>query len=382
MAFLTGLLLLDAPASALNNGQADENKVGQVKKIRTPDGDLPYVSSQSFRFWLRTTRGLNEAAELPSSPVFKENDNLAYTDANPIEFWDDDVFGYMRAPSGPEGREWATPMSTKKSKAKKKGDDKASGEPEAGGEGKEDKPVLTRVSPFRAGTFVAVSPVSIVSDFGSMTRHEEGNPVLHRHQFYRAQLAGLFSLDLTCVGTFFSAKKVGFRNLDDNRIELAKQRGLAELTVRGQQAYRLPDAERMRRAAYVVEALAELQGGAKQALHYTDVLPAFVIAAVTKSGNHPFHRMFVDGAGHRPTFSPEVLKHACTTFKDDLLSSIHVGWAPGFLDGERGRFDDAVVEIGKETGGASGLRPVDHPRSVLKTLVQELMNRENTAWYN
>ena len=59
MAFLTGLLLVDAPASALNNaGQKRGSQVDnaiEVKQIRTREGIFPYVSAQAFRFWLRET---------------------------------------------------------------------------------------------------------------------------------------------------------------------------------------------------------------------------------------------------------------------------------------------------------------------------------------
>ena len=61
MAFVTGLLLIEAPASALNNlgnipGARTDNTVG-VKMIRTPQGAYPYVSAQAFRYWLRATLG-------------------------------------------------------------------------------------------------------------------------------------------------------------------------------------------------------------------------------------------------------------------------------------------------------------------------------------
>ena len=100
MAFATGLMLIDAPASALNNlgripGARTDNTVG-VKMIRTKQGAYPYVSAQSFRYWLRTTLRLNSIGR--PAPIYRE-EKVAYTDANPIEYWDDDLFGYMRAPS-------------------------------------------------------------------------------------------------------------------------------------------------------------------------------------------------------------------------------------------------------------------------------------------
>ena len=60
MAFITGLFLIDAPASALNNSNrevenAQEDNSQATKYIKTRQGNYPYVSAQSFRFWLRNT---------------------------------------------------------------------------------------------------------------------------------------------------------------------------------------------------------------------------------------------------------------------------------------------------------------------------------------
>ena len=104
MSFISGLIILDAPASALNNAGADtgaktDNTVA-VKKIRTPDGIFPYVSAQAFRYWLRTTLD-TPGSEWIAAPIFREG-KIAYTDSNPIKNWDDDLFGYMRAPSKKE----------------------------------------------------------------------------------------------------------------------------------------------------------------------------------------------------------------------------------------------------------------------------------------
>ncbi|MGE5058659.1 MAG: type I-B CRISPR-associated protein Cas7/Cst2/DevR, partial [Betaproteobacteria bacterium] len=106
MAFLTGLLLIDAPASALNNaGTAEEARTENavaVKFIRSRRGAFPYVSAQAFRYWLRSTLEQTPDLEWKAAPIFREA-KIAYTDANPIEYWDDDLFGYMRAPSKKAG---------------------------------------------------------------------------------------------------------------------------------------------------------------------------------------------------------------------------------------------------------------------------------------
>ncbi|MGH2538768.1 MAG: DevR family CRISPR-associated autoregulator, partial [Candidatus Promineifilaceae bacterium] len=236
MAFVTGLLLIDAPASALNNlgnipGARTDNTVG-VKMISTKEGAYPYVSAQAFRYWLRAT--LEGNGEWKSAPIFRE-EKVAYTDANPIKYWDDDLLGYMRAPS-------------KKSSAVEKR--------EADPSRAEETPTtdtVTRVSPFRVSTLVALAPVSITEDFGVMARHE-GDPVPHEHQFYRATLRGLFSLDLRAAGTFSYRQRTGYLNLDNTRKEQAQGAGLEH--DEKNKAYRLSPADRLKRISALLDGLA------------------------------------------------------------------------------------------------------------------------------
>ena len=161
MSFVTGLFLIDAPASALNNmgipeGERYENRV-EVKVIRAGDGFYPYVSAQAFRYWLRTTLE-NGFPDWKAAPTFKpEGVSIAYTDANPILWWDDDLFGYMRAPKRPPRKGKTEPATSNVD------------EPST-------KDTLTRVSPFRVSTLVSISSVKLTGDFGTMSRHE-GVPV-------------------------------------------------------------------------------------------------------------------------------------------------------------------------------------------------------------
>src|SRR5262245_15254249 len=183
MSHVTGLIVLDAPASALNNAGRDEearteNAVA-VKFIRTPEGRYPYVSAQSVRYWLRTA--LARVDGWTASPVFREA-KVAYADAEPTGYAEDDLFGYMRAAS----------KSTDEKRAAKRREIEAASTPVDADVGE-----VTRISPFRVGTLVAVSPVRIVQDWGVMAR-AEGDPVPHEHQFYRAHLKAPIGIDLTC----------------------------------------------------------------------------------------------------------------------------------------------------------------------------------------
>jgi CRISPR-associated protein Cst2 len=353
MAFVTGLIVLDAPASALNNAgddpMASTDNVVAVKKIKTPQGIFPYVSAQAFRYWLRTTLE-NHESEWVAAPVFREG-KIAYTDANPIKNWDDDLFGYMRAPSKKAGAlkdENITPL--------------------------EENRDITRVSPFRVGTFVAIAPSPVIRDFGTMAR-QDGAPVPHEHEFYRAHLQGLVSLDLTCAGTFFDNEKVGYKNLDSFRREEAEKEAGKSITVRGQKAFRLPLEKRQERVSTLLRALGNLNGGAKQAIHYTDLTPAIVMFAVTKSGNHPFYRVLQASKTHQTEFSPEVFEELISTYEKDILSPIYIGWAKGFLNQERVKMEEAVNQF-------SNIKfNIGHPKQVIELLANDAADSKNAGWY-
>lgn len=355
MAFVTGLLLIDAPASALNNlggipGEREDNTVG-VKVISAKDGLYPYVSAQAFRYWLRST--LERRGGWQAAPIYRE-EKVAYTDANPLRFYDDDLFGYMRAPS-----------QTAAAKAKREADPSRAGETKT-------TDTVTRAAPFRVSTLVSLGPVSVTSDFGTMSRHE-GFPVPHEHQFYRTTLRGLFSLDLHACGTFSYRNKTGFRNLDSTREALAKDTpGIIEL--KEEKAYRLPLAERITRVRTLFEGLAHLEGGAKQTLHYTDVSPALLIAAVTRGGNHIFgHVVGVDERG-LPQIKAKALEEALTVFADDLLSPVYIGWVQGYLDKARAPFEAWASEYMARTKLSIQIR---HPREALLALANAFEQPEN-----
>ena len=360
MAFATGLMLIDAPASALNNlgsipGARTDNTVG-VKMIRTKQGAYPYVSAQSFRYWLRTTLEGGEFNWTPA-PIYRE-EKVAYTDANPIEYWDDDLFGYMRAPS-----------KRTSAKEKREADESRANETET-------TDTVTRVSPFRVSTLVSIAPTGVVDDFGTMSRHD-GDPVPHEHQFYRATLKGLLSLDLRAAGTFSYRQKTGYRNLDDVRKELAEAQGLEHLE--NEKSYRLPYDLRVQRISALLEGLAHLEGGAKQSLHYTDVSPALVIWAVTKGGNHIFGHVI--GANHHgePELKIDALSEALTVFKDDILSDIYVGWVKGYLDNERIKLSKALTEEVNLAACGANIN-ISHPRDAFKGFVNDLQKTKNANW--
>ena len=375
MAFVTGLMLIDAPASALNNsdqsipGARTENSI-DVKYIHTKQGDYPYVSAQAFRAWLRNS--IQQLKQWEASPIYRD-EKVAYTAGNPISYWDDDIFGYMRAPGD------ATRKVREKDPAYQKltplDKDK---------DGKEK--TITRIAPFRVSTLVSVTPVYLTRDYGTMARqttgtevNPEADPIPFEHRFYKAILQGQFSVDLGSIGRFTYYNKTGYRNLDNVRKQLAEAEGLIHLSE--ERAYLLPRDQRIRRAQAIFEGIAHLEGGAKQSIHYTDITPSILFIAVTEGGNNIFRHLFRSTSTWRPILNLDAFTEILEVFTQQILSPIYIGWEKGFLDEEREKLDEFMKQRAQRSqeGAKEGPKiEVSHPRQVLEKIAQAL--KTNHSW--
>lgn len=355
MAFLAGIMLLDAPGSALNNAGADVasqyDYAVATKIIRTRQGAFPYVSAQAFRYWLRTTLERTNP-EWKAAPVFREQ-KVAYTDGDPIKYWDDDLFGYMRAQSKRTGAVAARGQDTSRAQETPTSTE------------------LTRISPFRVSPFVSIAPVSIVEDFGTMSR-QDGDPVPHAHQFYRTTLKGMFSLDLHAAGTFSYQNRTGYRNLDDNRINEARREGLIEL--KDEQSFRLLPQQRIERITALLNGIGVLMGGAKLTLHYTDVVPVVILMLVLKGGNNPLQYVIQADSQGLPAINRAAVEEVFRVWSDQMLSPLYIGWTQGFHDGQREILEETLKSLNPPNGFWIG-----HPREAVQKVASEF-NEAHGAW--
>lgn len=350
MAFITGIFLIDAKAAALNNGRS-QNNVGKVKSIYVPgQGYYPYVSAQSFRYWLRTSleelgKDNDKWSQSPIN-VGKGSKQQAYSASNPVTYWDDDLLGYAKLVGG--------------------------------------KDSATRISPFRTSTLTSVAPATIVKDFGVMARgpktSDKEGVLLHEHEFYRATLIGMFSLDLYAAGTFVQQKRPGFQNLDSEVLEIAKERCAEHFKAQDRNGeeydvFRLSLEERIERVQFLLRGLARIEGGAKQTLHYSDVSPSFVMAAVTAGGNNMF-RHIVQTSDNYPVISKPAMEQAHRVFGSELLSTYYyIGRAEGFMDNSRGLLDGFVKHAYSDDEMTV---VIPHPRETLDMLADDLA--ANPKW--
>ncbi len=374
MAHLSGLLLVDCPASALNNaGQFMEmekqNKYENwtaIKKIRTKEGVFPYVSAQAFRSWLRES--LKSVQGWTPSPSFRE-EKIAYTDANPILYAEDDVFGYMRAPGG--GKE-----------AVKQLQERWTQNGLTGQELRKDKfSALTRISPFKVSTLIsiaALNPSAIGYDYGNMARTEDTeypNPVPFEHEFYRTTLVGLFSVDLRMLGRFYHVDRTGYKHLDAVRKKVAEENGLAAYD--NGRAYELPSAQRKERLKQLLQGLAQITGGAKLALHYTDVSPRLLMMGVAKGGNHLFGTAVGAERNGLPKINTEAIKEVARVYKTDLQSGFYIGLTQGYLDEQRTALQNLLDDLEKQDSGRQFT--LAHPVEAVRALIEDL-DKHAEAW--
>ena len=313
-----GFVLVDAPHSALNNsgsdaGERTDNAV-KVKIIRKGYEIFPYVSGQAWRYWWRSA--LENKFNWNMSPI-ERAEKIAFTEADPFEYPDDDTFGYMRAPK----------------KDKKKGN---KGEESKRGDSQSSKGVtLTRSSPLKNSPLVSVLSQRPTDDFGTMSRQKDGDPVPYEHQFYSTVLKGIFSLDLDSVGRFSSINKSGFKNLseiDNEKLDKYNAKVKDDLAI-------LPREIRVKRSRDIINSLQYLSGGAKQSSHLTDVTPKLVLLSCIDGGNHPFMNL-VREKDKEVYFDFDAFKQTVMDYSDSFLTSIYVGQNKGFIDNLIPKFEE------------------------------------------
>ena len=335
MTFIAGKIVLDVQAGAPNNGRGEDNR-GMVKQLSKGGRRYPYISAQAVRRWWREALPLDESV----SPVTRSGSGAkqqAYTAGRPDSYLDDDLFGYMVAVK------------------------------------KENKQRDTVVA---TGTFVAVVPDPITSDFGTMTRGfaTDEHPVIHEHQLYSAEVAGDLLIDVPRIGTFPTSGtlKPAFLKTDESDVRAS---GVEETQFRGMTALQLPLAERRRRLAVTLRALARLSGGAKKSLNYGDRVPSMVLLAPMAGAVNPFTRLW-RVKDKVCFFDVDTFLEEYQAWRDEINGPIRIGWAPGFLGDQR---QHATEEMKKLIDDGAVI--IDHPRSILEATAKAIESGDLDDWF-
>jgi CRISPR-associated protein Cas7/Cst2/DevR, subtype I-B/TNEAP len=323
-----GFVLLDVDVVALNNAgknnKSNFDNAVATKKITKNGKNYVYVSGQAWRYWWRESLQKNMGWEM--SPIIRDN-KIAYTEANPIKYADDDVFGYMRAA------------------AEKVTDDK--------GKTKSTNITVTRISPLKNSAIISVASVIPAENWSSMSR-QEGDAVPYSKQEYSAVMKGMFSLDLNMVGAFSNYNKTGYVNLSEQLKKEAMENGCKEIedsyvkTSDGNPAKLicLSKDVRLKRIKDSISALKYISGGAMQTNNMGDVTPKFIILATTKTGNHPFSNAIKTTGAFDEQYELNVngILETINDYKETFVGKIYIGTRNGFFDEELQRLKTLIEE--------------------------------------
>lgn len=327
-----GYVLLDVDVVALNNAGKDtmsnfDNAV-KTKSIYKNGNNYVYVSGQAWRFWWREALQKNIGWTL--SPVIRDK-NIAFTNADPLTYPDDDIFGYMRA---------------------------ATEEYEEKGKKKSRNITVTRVSPLKNSVLVSVASVRPISNWSSMAR-QDGDSVPYARQEYSAIMKGMFSLDVDMVGTFSDYNRSGYKNISETLREKAINEGASEIAdpFGTGKLVRLPLAIRQKRIADTLLALKNISGGAMQTNNMGDVTPKFIVLASMNTGNHPFSHISTSRGDRdeQAILNINGLREVLDEYKENFIGKVFIGCRSGFFD----NYDKELKELAEKYNDLIEYLPVN-----------------------
>lgn len=377
---ITGTFLIQAEGAFLNGAGLDsgEDRNAVIPKTYTDlnkDGRktrVPYVSAQAWRRWLRLTfqeENPNEPATELRALSFnaKGNPDKIGTDMNPIEFAEDDIFGYMRAEKG-QGR--MKEVATDDTEPDEDADLEASDD--TAPKGKKAKTEKTRAvmrpSPFVSSILKSLRNDGWQGDDEGFVHLKQGSPLPYKTKFYNTQLQGIFGLNYARLGVF--------RN-DGDRIELAEdlvKKYQADSVIRtngNPNIYEVAANKRRERATMILRALAVLRGGAKQAQFGTDTAPKTIIIAGLNCGNLIFNDLFEEREG-QPAIKLGALKQTIDDYRARLVTPVFIGIREGYLHPQNEGELRSWIESGAQSEGGGYDVRLSSPIKAVEALTEHL----------
>ena len=305
---ITGALLIDATAAFLNGAGLgsgeDKNKVIPKtfrEKINNRFEEVPYVSAQSWRRWLRDTTNEENGWAPSELRSIKESEkgstSKIATELNPIEFPEDDIFGYMKSGSGNEES-------------------------------------IQRTSPFKSSILKGIRNMRALNTDEAFVHLKEGTPLPYSTRFYSTHLEGFFNLEYYRLGVYDNL--ASHQELSSDLINKHKDKfGIGDLNGGKFKRYTLKDASAVRKkhASGLLKGLAYLRGGAKQAAFGADVSPKVLILAGMESANPVFNNLFV-GTGEKPQLDIKTITQIATDYQSKLATPVFIGIRSGYLQNE------------------------------------------------
>lgn len=333
---IAGDILCDATATFLNGaGLAsgeDQNTILPKLFKETVNGrkeDVPYVSAQAWRRWLRDTS--NEENSWTPSELHaiefnaKGSTSKISTELNPIDYPEDDLFGYMK--SGSKGEE-----------------------------------SIQRTSPFKTSILRGIRNMRALSTDDAFVFPKDGTPLPYSTRFYSTHLEGFFNLEYYRLGMYVNTPSR--QELSKELIEKYTSNLSVDTIQKNITRYTLKDVEQIRksRVAGLLKGLVYLRGGAKMAAFGADVSPKVIVFAGLSSANPCFNNLFV-GKGEKPELNIALIEEIAQDYADKLATPIHIGIRSGYLGNEE------QVKALAEKGFV-----VDSPVNVVKSFVTNYLS--------
>lgn len=281
----------------------DQNTVIPKTFKETVNGrkeDVPYVSAQAWRRWLRNTANEENGWKPSELHVIETNAKGATskiaTELDPVTYPEDDLFGYMK--SGSKGEE-----------------------------------SIQRTSPFKTSILKGIPKMRALTTDNAFVFPKDGTPLPYSTRFYSTHLEGFFNLECYRLGSFVNTSSRV--ELSKDLVERYKNSLIEENPQKNVQIYTVQNAEQLRkeRAAGLLKGLVHLRGGAKMAAFGADVSPKVIVFAGMLSANPCFNNLYI-GSGERPRLNIDLLKELVDDYKDKLQTPVCIGIRKGYLENE------------------------------------------------
>ncbi len=346
---IIGTFLIQAEGAFLNGSGTESYGQGDItipKTFQTLNDKgfqvpIPYVSSQSWKRWLRDTFIEENQLHIKPNPILTTdvnragNTNKVGAEVNPVEFAEADIFGFMKAEKG-QGK---TIKEVIQDEDEMETEDE-SNEPK----GKEKVKPAIRTSPFQSSILISlrktgwegidngyVHPKGLSEELAKKNPNANPTPLPYNTKFYDTQLQGMFGLAYHRLGVF---------RCEGDRIELLpeyqeqyKNDLDIEETKTGGNIFRMKNNPRKERATKILKALAIMRGGAKQAQFGTPVHPQVLIVAGLSCGNLIFNNLFED-TSKGPKIKIETLEEIIKDFSERIVTKVYIGIRTGYLHPE------------------------------------------------
>ena len=339
--YIAGTFLVKADAAFINGAglQMGEDQNVSVPKTMWKNGQkIPYVSSQAWKHMLRQT--IVDEFGWPASNLRaigwndKGNTSKIAGMLNPIQFPEDDFFGYMYA------------LSESKSKT-----DLLPKEPSEEQTALVDTlPDVQLVRPSRilASLLYAIQNDNTISTDNAFVHLKDDTPLPYSTKFYNADLQAMLGIDYDNIGVFDNLDAL---ELNPALADIASQDGTIKQIApdSGQKIstekikdliiskikYECSDVSeyRKQKVSEFLKGLAILRGGFKETQFGTDIAPKALILAGLNCKNPFLNNLFKCQNGETKIHI-DLLKELIKDYKDRIMTKVYIGIRKDYLANE------------------------------------------------